>query len=174
MGWLGEKIDMSEQANRLPDQPHYPTVNDRDAWHTYWQQCGQPWRTEPEIDGSRQAYLAECLATEPDSVRGIFPFKNIKLDRADVEWLLATHEHGRGPVDRSDEHQHEREGLDLRGADLSRADLHDLPLAHMRGGLTWYPRNSELPEQLDMAAVHLEGADLSGAHLEGACLRGAH
>ncbi len=165
---------MSEQANQLPAQPHYPIVNDRDTWHVYWQERGQPWRTEPEIDGSRQAYLAECLATNPDSVRGTYPFKNIKLDRADVEWLLATHEHGRGPIDWSDEHQHEREGLDLRGADLSQVDLHDLPLAQMRGGLTWYQRNFELLEQLDMAAVRLEGADLSGAHLEGACLRGAH
>jgi uncharacterized protein YjbI with pentapeptide repeats len=87
--------------------------------------------------------------------------------------LLATHEHGRGPIDWSDEQQHEREGLDLRGADLKQVDLRNLPLACMRGGLTWFPRNSELPEQLDIAASHLEGADLRGAHLEGACLRGA-
>jgi uncharacterized protein YjbI with pentapeptide repeats len=165
---------MSEQANQLPVQPHYPTVNDRDTWYAYWQERGQPWRTEPEIDSSRQAYLAERLATKPDSGQGIYPFKNIKLDRADVEWLLAAHEHGCGPIDWSDEHQHERVGLDLRGADLKQADLHNLPLSHMQGGLTWYPRNSELPEQLDMAAIHLDGADLSGAHLEGACLRGAH
>lgn len=165
---------MSEQTNQLPVQPEHPTVNDRDTWHAYWQEHGQYWRTEPEIDSSRQAYLAERLTTKPDIGQGTYPFKNIKLDRADVEWLLATHEHGCGPIDWSDEHQHEREGLDLRGADLSQADLHDLPLAHMRGGLTWYPRNSELPEQLDMAAVHLDGADLSGAHLEGACLRSAH
>jgi uncharacterized protein YjbI with pentapeptide repeats len=165
---------MSEQANRLPVQPQYPTANDRDTWHAYWQERGQPWRTEPEIDSSRQAYLAERLATKPDIVQGIYPFKNIKLDRADVEWLLATHEHGRGPIDWSDEHQHERAGLDLRGADLSQADLHDLPLACMRGSLTWYPGNSGLPEQLDMAGVHLEGANLNGAHLEGACLRSAH
>lgn len=165
---------MSEQANRLPVQPQYPTGNDRDAWHTYWQQCDQSWRTEPEIDGSRQAYLAERLATKPDIGQGSYPFKNIKLDRADVEWLLATHEHGRGPVEWSKELQHERVGLDLRGADLKQADLHDLPLSQMQGGLTWDSRNSELPEHLDMAALHLDGADLSGAHLEGACLRGAH
>ncbi len=96
---------MSEQANQLPVQPQYPTVNDRDIWHAYWQERGPPWRTEPEIDGSRQAYLAECLATKPDSVQGIYPIKNIKLDRADVEWLLATHEHRRGPIDWRDEHQ---------------------------------------------------------------------
>jgi len=164
---------MSEQTNSLPAQPQYPTTNDRDAWLAHWQTCGQPWRTEPEIDSSRQKYLTECLTTKSDVAQGIYPFKNIKLDRADVEWLLATHEHGRGPIDWSDEHQHEREGLDLRGADLKRADLHNLPLACMRGGLTWFPRNSDLPEQLEIAAVHLEGANLRGAHLEGACLRGA-
>ncbi|HEY6287145.1 MAG TPA: pentapeptide repeat-containing protein, partial [Ktedonobacteraceae bacterium] len=103
----------------------------------------------------------------------MYPFKNFKLNRADIEWLLATHEHGCGPINWSDEQQHEREGLDLRGADLKQVDLRNLPLAGMRGGLTWFPRNSELPEQLDIAAIHLEGVDLRGAHLEGACLRGA-
>ncbi len=165
---------MCEQTNRLPAQPQYPTTNDRDAWLDYWQKCGQSWRTEPEIDSSRQKYLAERLSVKPDIVQGMYPFKNIKLDRADVEWLLANHEQGRGPIDWSDEHQREREGLDLRGAVLNQADLHNLPLSHMQGGLTWYPRNSELPEQFDMAAVHLDGADLNGAHLEGTCLRGAH
>ena len=63
---------------------------------------------------------------------GIYPFRDIKLSRVDIEWLLETHENGRGPVDWSDEHQREREGLDLRGADLG-----DLPLAGICGGLTW-------------------------------------
>jgi uncharacterized protein YjbI with pentapeptide repeats len=164
---------MGEQANSLPEQPQYPTTNNRDDWLTYWQKCGQPWRTEPEIDSSRQKDLAECLITKSDIAQGMYPFKNIKLGRADIEWLLATHEHGRGPIDWSDEEQHKREGLDLRGADLKQVDLRNLPLAGMHGGLTWFPRNSELPDQLDIAGVHLEGADLRGAHLEGACLRGA-
>ncbi len=165
---------MSEQANSLPAQPQYPTTNNPDEWLVHWQKCGQPWRTETEIDSNRQKVLAECLNTKSDIAQGIYPFKNIKLGRADIEWLLATHEHGRGPIDWSDEQQHEREGLDLRGADLKQVDLRNLPLAGMYGGLTWYPSSSELPEQFDMAAVNLEGADLSGAHLEGACLRGVH
>jgi hypothetical protein len=61
----------------------------------------------------------------------------MKLSRADVEWLLATHEHGRGPIDWSDEGQREREGLDLRGADLSRVDLQNLPLARTIADVTW-------------------------------------
>jgi uncharacterized protein YjbI with pentapeptide repeats len=170
---LDEKIDISDHTNTLPAQPQYPTTNDRDVWLDYWQKCSQSWRTEPEIDRNRQQFLTERLAMKPDIVQGIYPFKNIKLERADVEWLLANHEQGRGPIDWSNEHQREREGLDLRGAELKQVDLRNLPLACMRGGLTWFPRNSDLPEQLENAGVHLEGADLRGTHLEGAYLRGS-
>jgi hypothetical protein len=52
----------------------------------------------------------------------------VKLSRADVEWLLATHENGRGPVDWSDERQRKREGLDLGGANLCHTDLSHVPL----------------------------------------------
>jgi hypothetical protein len=48
----------------------------------HWLKCGQPWRTEPEIDSSRQKDLAAYLTTKSDIVQGIYPFKNIKLDRA--------------------------------------------------------------------------------------------
>ncbi len=54
----------------------------------------QLWRTEPEIDTERQRYLAERRAIAPDIEQGIYPFRGIKLSRADVEWLLATHAHG--------------------------------------------------------------------------------
>ena len=47
-----------------------------------------PWRTEPEIGPERQEQLTRCLATTPDITRGIYPFKGMKLSRADVEWLL--------------------------------------------------------------------------------------
>src|SRR6266568_8732150 len=94
-----------------------PTTNDPDEWNAYWKALNQPWRTEPEIDILRQEYLAKRLVIAPDIQRGIYPFKGIDLSRADIEWLLATHEDGLGPVDWSGEQQHERKGLDLRGAD---------------------------------------------------------
>ncbi len=94
-----------------------------------------PWRTEPEIDLERQKFLAERLAIKPDIKNGIYPFKAVKLTRADVEWLLANHEKGHGPVDWSDEQQRERMGLDLRGAELRQMDLRNLPLTRMLGGL---------------------------------------
>jgi hypothetical protein len=72
----------------------------------------------------------------PDAQKGIYTFKDVKLCRADIEWLLAKHEDGRGPVDWSDKHQRERLGLDLRGADLRHVDLRNLPLARMLGGLS--------------------------------------
>ena len=132
------------------------------------------WRTEPEIDTERQNYLAERLAITPDIQRGMYPFKDVKLTRADVEWLLITHEGGHGPVDWSDVQQRSRMGLDLRGADLRRVDLRDLPLTRMRSGLSRDEWNLTTLEQRYMAGVHLQGANLSQAHLEGAILQGAH
>src|SRR5258708_22824723 len=132
-----------------------PTGDDRAAWRNFWQQIGQPWRTELEIDEERQKYLAERRSIIPDIEKGIYPFRNIVLSRADVEWLLATHEHGQGPVDWSDESQQEREGLDVRGANLFQVDLQNLPLARLRGGLTteeWRHATEEPPNE---AAVRL-------------------
>jgi len=133
-----------------------------------------PWRTSPSISPTCQQYLTDCLATKPDIQQGTYPFKDIKLTRPDIEWLLAMHEDGRGPVDWSDEQQRERMGLDLRGADLRHVNLSGLPLARMYGGLTWEEWILTTPEQRHLADVHLEGADLSEAHLEGAILRGAY
>ena len=104
-----------------------------------------------------------------------YPFRNIKLTRADVEWLLATHENGRGPMDWTDERAlHEREGVDLRGADLRGVDLSYLSLSCMLGGLTQDERNRATAEQGEMAAVHLEGASLKRTRLEKAVLYKAH
>lgn len=165
---------MSEQKSTQPPPQTYPTTNDRDEWKAHWKEHGQPWRTEPEIDTERQEYLAERLGIIPDREQGMYPFKNTKLSRADVEWLLATHEDGRGPVDWHDEKQREREGLDLRGADLSKVNLSGLPLARTYWGLFWYARSNETEEHLEMAAAYLEGTDFRETHLEGSCFRGAN
>jgi hypothetical protein len=102
-----------------------PAPDGYTSWPDYWKAQGMPWRTEPEIDEERQRYLAERRAIQPDIRQGVYPFKDVKLDRAEVEWLLATHESGgmRGPVDWSDKKQRHRAGLDLRGADLRGATL---------------------------------------------------
>ena len=128
---------MSEQDGKQATTIHRPPTNNPEAWKAYWEKQGQPWRTEPEIDTKRQKYLDERRAIVPDIKQGVYPFKDVKLDRADVEWLLATHENGRGPVNWNDEKQRERKGLDLRGADLRYADLQKLPLARLCGALTW-------------------------------------
>ncbi|GHO82191.1 pentapeptide repeat-containing protein [Dictyobacter formicarum] len=131
------------------------------------------WRKEPEIESTRQDFLRQCLAIVPDVQQNIYPFKSIKLTRADIEWLLINYEQGRGPIDWSDPTQRERQGLDLRGADLRRVNLRGLPLACLRGGLTQKEWIAATLEQREQAAIHLEQADLSEAHLEGAILRGA-
>jgi uncharacterized protein YjbI with pentapeptide repeats len=146
----------------------------RAVWQEHWTQIGQLWRSEPEIDRERQKFLTQRRTITPDHERGIYPFREVRLNRADIEWLLATHEDGRGPVDWSEEQQRERRGLDLRGADLRRVNLQNLPLARLIG-------ESDRQESFDLsiaqrkqAAIVLDEADLKGAHLEGARLAYAH
>jgi hypothetical protein len=156
-------------------QPQRPPAEDHDVWHGYWQALNQPWRTEPEIEEERKMELAHHRDTIiPNIQKGIYPFKDIehKLTRADIEWLLATHENGRGPVNWGDENQREWIGLDLRGADLCGVDLSGLPLARVSGGLSGIM--SKTIEQRNAAAIQLVGANLREAHLEGANLRDAH
>ncbi|HLH60315.1 MAG TPA: pentapeptide repeat-containing protein [Ktedonobacteraceae bacterium] len=132
------------------------------------------WRTEPEIPLARQQELAQYLGIQPDFRQNIYPFRGVRLTRADIEWLLVQHDNGRGPVDWKDEQDRKRLGLDLRGADVHGIDLRNLPLACTRGGLTREEWQLATLEQRDIAGVNLEGADLSEAHLEGAVLEGAH
>ncbi len=162
--------------------PVLPAPDDREGWRIYWEEHQQPWRTEPEIDEQRQSFLAERLSTiTPNIERGVYPFKGIRLKRADLEWLLATHEGGRGPIDWHDPNQQERQGVDLRGAYLQGEDLRELPLAHLRGGLLNWSKGSSkdewlaaTPDQRESSAVHLEGVNLAYTHLEGAILCSAH
>jgi uncharacterized protein YjbI with pentapeptide repeats len=123
----------------------------------HWAQQGQPWRTEPEIDAERQKYLEERRHRGSEERRFVLPLKNIPLSRADIEWLLATHDNGCGPVNWNGLGQRERKGLDLYRADLRGADLSELPLANS-----------------DLSGAHLEKANIYGAHLEGANLAYAH
>jgi uncharacterized protein YjbI with pentapeptide repeats len=145
-----------------------------DTWNAYWKAQGMPWRTEPEIDVEQQRFLAERRVVKPDLEKGIYAFRDesggIKLTRADVEWLLATHESGgvSGPVYASD--THERAGIDLRGADLRNVELRGLPMARMRGSLGPSEWRQVGPKERMWAAVQLNGADLRQAHLEGAVL----
>src|SRR5229473_3069632 len=148
-----------------------PSNDDRAAWLAYWQEQNQPWRTEPEISPERRGELEKRRALVPDIEKGIYPFKGIKLDRADVEWLLTTHEGG--PVNWSDEKERVCEGLDVRGADLQEANLHELPLTRLRGGLTSDEWLKATEEQRSSAVVLMRGAKLYLAQLEEANLIGA-
>src|SRR5437588_12464952 len=109
--WLSlrkRKVPMSEQDGAQATSLQRPIRDDPEAWKAYWKVQGQSWRTEPEIDAERQKYLAERRAIVPDIRQGIYSFRDIKLNRADIEWLLATHEDGRGPIDWDDKSQRRR------------------------------------------------------------------
>jgi uncharacterized protein YjbI with pentapeptide repeats len=168
-------MSTEQQADSATPAPA-PIPAGFDSWPTYWTAHDMPWRTEPVIEGPRQRYLSERRAIQPDVERGIYPFKDVNLTRADVEWLLATHESGgmRGPVDWSDERQRTRDGLDLRGALLPHADLSALPLARLLGGLRGKARETATDAQRGAAAIHLERSILYDAHLEDAVLSHAH
>ena len=162
----------TKQNSKTPALKH-PINDDREAWIAYWKEQGQSWRTEPEIDAERQTFLAERRSITPD-IKGIYPFRGIKLSRADIEWLLATHENGHGPIDWSDTTQRGRDGLDLRGSNLQGIDLHSLPLAKVRGGVRGEDWVAATREQRHIAAVHWEGCNLRWARLEGSTFTCAH
>src|SRR5260370_36503345 len=147
---------MSEQDGRQASTQQHPPTSDSRAWKVYWEAQEQWWRSQPEIDGERQKHLTERRSVKPDIEQGIYPFKDIKLNRADVEWLLATHENKRGPIHWSAESQRNRAGVDLRGADLSQADLSGLPLAWMPGGV--HGLHTAIEQKENMAAVCLDKA----------------
>jgi uncharacterized protein YjbI with pentapeptide repeats len=133
-----------------------------------------PWRTEPEIDEARQRYLAGQRAIEPDIEKGIYPLKDVTLNRADVESLLATHESGgmSGPVVWGDEKQQTLKGGDLRGANCTGLDLRGLPLACTQAGLSWEDWDSITVELREASRVRLNGANLVETNLQAAWLRG--
>lgn len=150
-----------------------PTIHDEDAWNAYWASQGQSWRTQPMINTERQKYLTERLRIIPDFRNNIYPLKDIKLNRADVEWLVDIYTKENEPLDQYiiGTRAH---GLDLRGANLRFVDLSRVPLTQVRGGLNTTEWMSGTREQREAAAIHLEGANLSRADLRWAILRSAH
>ncbi|HLZ21872.1 MAG TPA: pentapeptide repeat-containing protein [Ktedonobacterales bacterium] len=165
---------MGDEPERWEADVPRPDGDDPATWRAFWRAQGQSWRSEPEVSEARLRELARARDIHPDIAHGIYPFAAMRLSRADVEWLLATHDGGRGPVNWSDSRQRGRDGLDLRGADLHDVDLSGLPLARLRGGLSEEAWRNAPADQLATARPHLERALLTGAHLEGAILEGAH
>ncbi len=174
---------MSEQDGTQATILQRPANDDKVAWNVYWKSLGQLWRWEPEIDAERQKFLDERRKIKPNLLLEIHPFKDIKLNRADVEWLLATHEGGRGPIDWSDESQRERDGLYLFGADLRHENLGGLPLAKtffrrafLDGAFLVFAQlaNADLImarlQEAHLGASQLQESNLSGAQLEKAFL----
>lgn len=144
----------------MADEMARPTRDDdRAGWKVYWAEQGVPWRTEPEIGQERQRFLLERQKTKVSIEQGNFPFTGVPLNRADVEWLAATH----GTTT----------PLDLRGANLQRADLSHLPLHNLRGCLDDLILVTLTPEQRAKGAINLDRANLDGAKLDGARLRDA-
>ena len=161
----------------MQDHPSSSTLpsntNDSETWKAYWKEQGQPWRTEPAIDEARQQRLLSYYQGVVDIERGMYPFKGVRLSRADVEWLLAMEEQRSAelsPRGGKGGNQHKSFGLDLRGVDLSQVNLSDLPLMGLHTGLSLEEGRHATVEQSRAAAANLAKADLSNAQLQGAQL----
>jgi hypothetical protein len=124
-----------------PSSSTFPSnTHDLETWKAHWKEQGQPWRTEPIIDEERQQRLLSYSQGDVDIERGKYPFKGVRLSRADVEWLLAMEGQRSAEESKRGGNGGKRQksfGLDLRGADLSQVNLSDLPLMRLHAGLTW-------------------------------------
>jgi uncharacterized protein YjbI with pentapeptide repeats len=149
-----------------------PTSDDKEEWEKFWKSKNQSWRTEPEISAERQKYLADRRLIKLDYKKVLYPFTDIQLSRADVEWLLATHDNNMGPINWNDESQRQRVGLDLRGADLSHDDLSYLPLA--KCDLSTAQLQRTIFNQAQLQDANLNKAQLQGANLIEAQLQDAY
>jgi uncharacterized protein YjbI with pentapeptide repeats len=177
----------------MAHSPATPAPQDAREWRIFWMTQSQPWRREALISVERQSFLAQRRSVPEAIDWRMTPFAGVTLTRADLEWLLATHEsYGySGPVDWRYPDQRLRPGLNLCGAILSGEDLYDMPLAGMRGGLSHDeaerflilksratgvppPTEAEIVAYQERFAIHLEGANLEGASLDSANLAGAH
>jgi uncharacterized protein YjbI with pentapeptide repeats len=155
-------------SSTLPSNTH-----DAETWKAYWKEQGQPWRAAPAIDEERQQRLLSYFQGVVDIERGMYPFKGVRLSRADVEWLLAMEEQKGAelsPRDGKGGNRHKSFGLDLRGVDLSQVNLSDLPLMRLHAGLSLEEGRHATVEQSRAAAANLAKADLSNAQLQGAQL----
>jgi uncharacterized protein YjbI with pentapeptide repeats len=141
------------------------------TWKTYWQENNQPWRSEPQLDEERQRQLLDYAQRGVDIEHAIYPFKDVKLSRADVEWLIAMHEQSEYAQQTGENGKQALPiGLDVRGADLSAVDLSALPLAGLRAGLSLDESRHATIEQSKAAAANLTRADLSYAQVQRAHL----
>jgi uncharacterized protein YjbI with pentapeptide repeats len=154
------------------------------AWPDYGAARGMPWRTEPEIDSERQRFLADCRICRPFWQRDVYPFAGIQLARADIEWLLATHEDEGlvGPVvqnwvDEVPASLIEAGTEDGLGASLAAGDLQQLAVDLLLRGVIEGSGQNEVPEDgagdggEDDPQVTRWGLDLRGAQLAHVNLR---
>ncbi len=148
------------------------------SWTAYWEEHGQPWRIEAEIEPARQQLLRKHLQIVADVTKMRFPFSEVALCRADIEWILANYfpEYTFAHQDSVSLSSLPTQPLilDLRGAHLEGINLRALPLPGVRAGLSDEEARQLPAAQRQAAAVHLEGSDLRDAFLLGAQLAGAH
>jgi Pentapeptide repeats (8 copies) len=149
-------------------------------WRTYWDRKGTWWREERLITKERRDWLMERLCS------GEQPFKDLWLERADIEWLLVADgvgQHKQEPSDipwllngvLSEEHERQRAALTwlvIHGPpELEREPSVGKVLVNtglnLRGALV---REGTNLKGLPLIGAQFQNADLSGVQLQGASL----
>jgi uncharacterized protein YjbI with pentapeptide repeats len=150
------------------------------SWVEYWTAHDMPWRKEPEIAPARQREFARRRSVPPERLAdvepGCGPFQGLALNRADLEWLLATRAVDQHAELRcADLREVDVRGLDFSGLDLSGSDFTEARLSGcmLRDVVLW----RALLIQADLRGADLTGArlfeaDCTSADLRGAVLRG--
>jgi hypothetical protein len=136
--------------------PSHPSTDDPDAWLDHWSRLGQLWRREPEIGADRQRFLAQCCESSAGSVEHP-PFKGIKLDRADVEWLLATY--SARIEDAGNGQRFNLHGADLHGVNLESRGLRFALAEYMRDTRDKMPPPSTSESATGQSAQQAPAAD---------------
>ncbi len=136
----------------------------------------QLWSRETSLDLDRQLELERLREQNVAAQKP--PMDGVKLERADVEWLI---EQNGGPIHYGDDYSG-RPGLDLRQANLMDGDFSRLPLADtlLQGARTDNAsfEGSDLRwayfDNAHMSETRFGGADIFKGHFEGTYLREAN
>src|SRR5260221_149144 len=76
-------------------------------WPTSWPTHDQQSIIKPKISAEREEQLKKLRAVPVDIQKGIYPFKGIKLDRVDIEWLIVTNDAQYATLDWMGQKRHE-------------------------------------------------------------------
>jgi uncharacterized protein YjbI with pentapeptide repeats len=163
--------EAQEEAKRERERAPEAELEREPGWKRTERISGNRWwKTELDIPVQRQEELKKALR-DADSAYGA-PFRDIKLRRPDIVWLLRNEENILDSLPDSEKQASiDQTRLNLREADLHELNLSDLPLA--KSLLIDANLKDSYLFRVDLERAELSRANLEGANLEEAILRSA-